>query len=70
MLLIIASIIGILCSIYGVYAFTGNVTCRVVSFNSKLKNGCVKLAWLPSACVIAFVLGMAVMRSTVGGFVG
>jgi hypothetical protein len=64
MLLLIASIVGVLCAIFGVYKFTGDYTCRVVGFNSKLKNGCVKIAWLPSACVVAFVLGLAVMRSS------
>ena len=64
--LLIASIVGVLCAIFGVYKFTGDVTCRVVGFNASLKKGCVKMAWVPSACVIAFVLGLAIMRSSVG----
>jgi hypothetical protein len=61
--LLICSVISILCAIYGVFKFNGEYTCWVVKWNKTLKKSCQNVFWIPSACVVAAVLGMAVMRT-------
>lgn len=60
---LVCAIIGLFCALYGIYKFTGDYTCWLVKWNKTLKNGCRTLAWLPSACVVGFVLGITIMRA-------
>lgn len=57
------AVLGVLCALFGVYKFTGDYTCWIVKWNKTLKNGCTKIAWIPSGCIIGFVLGIAIMRA-------
>lgn len=50
-------------ALYGVYAFTGDITCRPFKANQKLKNICSKVMWIPSAIVVAIVLAIALFRA-------
>jgi hypothetical protein len=60
---LLCSILGVLFAVYGVYSFTKTYTCRVTNFNKTINKWCMKIAWAPSACLVAFILGMAVFRS-------
>ena len=64
LVVMLCSAISILCAVYGVYKFSYDYTCRLTRFNKSFNNTCQKFTWIPSALVVAVVLGMAVMRST------
>lgn len=61
--LILCSVVAMACAAYGTYAFSNNVTCRIAP-GGKIKQLCVKVAWIPSACVVVLILGIAVFRSS------
>jgi hypothetical protein len=65
--LLLIGLLSICCAVFGVYRFTGDYTCRVVRGSKTLSKWCYNLAWLPSACVVVLVLGLAVMRTSLGG---
>jgi len=61
--LLVCGIISILFAVYGVNRFTTDYTCKLFSFTKWTKKWCMTLAWLPSACVVVLVLGLALLRS-------
>ncbi len=64
MLQLLCALVGLFCAVYGTYSFSSDYTCRIVSFSKTLKKYCMNLFWIPSACCIVVVLGLAVMRSS------
>jgi hypothetical protein len=63
MWIVLCGLISLMFALYGVYAFTGNVTCKIFNSNANLKSKCAKYTWIPSAIVVAIVLGLMMFRA-------
>lgn len=61
--MLLLNLLSMFFAVFGVYAFTSQYTCFLVKWNGTLRNWCQRLFWIPSACVVIFVLGMTVFRS-------
>jgi H+/Cl- antiporter ClcA len=72
MYLILCSLLSIWFAIYGVYTFTSAYTCWIVKWNNSLKKTCQNFFWIPSALVVALVLGILVYKNSMmgGGYSG
>ena len=61
--LLLCALVSIACAIYGVYDFTSTYTCWLVKWNNGLKKTCQSFMWIPSALVVACVLGLVTYRA-------
>ena len=61
--MLLLDLISVLFAVFGVYAFTSQYTCWLTRVNNGLNKACKRFMWIPSACVVVLVLGMAVFRS-------